>query len=191
MLNRHKGWIVVIVLGLASTLLGGCMASVPAGTIPDFYTPPPTPDGGPIPDATATPVPPTPVSDPALPGVLLTQETDAGSLYLIRYEGGQGVCVALTFDTQTLAVNHCGLTPGQGVGFVDSLTAPDGRVARVAYGLAPSEGVTAVAIEFSGGGNVPATVNSGGYVLVLGSGQTPRRATAIDQFGYMAGQWGF
>lgn len=178
-------------LGLASLLIGGCIMSAPAATLPDEYTPPPTPDGGPIPGATATPAPPIPEPDPALPGVLLTQETDAGPLYLIRYEGGQGLCVALTFDTQTLTANHCGLTPGQGVGYVDSLTAPDGRIARVAYGLTPGENVTAVAIEFSTGGNTPATVSSGGFVLVLGSGQTPRRATGIDQFGNMAGQWGF
>lgn len=134
-------------------------------------------------------VPPTP--DPAQPTILVTQDTDAGPLYLIRYQGGQGLCIALTFDTQTLAVNHCGLVAGRGVGFVDTITAPDGRAARAAYGLAPNEGVTAVAIEFSSGGNTPATVSSGGYILVLGNGQTPRRATGIDQFGNMAGQWGF
>ncbi|MBN2470740.1 MAG: hypothetical protein JXN59_08460, partial [Anaerolineae bacterium] len=90
-----------------------------------------------------------------------------------------------------LVANHCGLAAGQGVGFVESLTAPDGRVARVAFGLAPSDAVTAVAVEFTSGANAPAAVAGGGYMLVLENGQTPRRATAIDQYGYMAGQWRF
>ena len=178
----------MLLLGLV--LLAGCMRSAPDTSVPEPTIPTLTPEGGQAPLPLApSPLPSTP--DSALPAVLLTQPTDAGPLYLIHYQGGQGRCLALTFDPQTLAVNRCGLASGQGVGFVDQITAPDGRVARAAYGLTPGGTITAVAIEFSGGGNTPALVAGEGYMLLLENGQTPRRATAIDQYGYMAGQWGF
>ncbi len=169
---------------LAAGALAGC---VRPGFIGEEPPPPMTPTDTPEAAPAHTPAPP----DPSRPDVLITQETDAGPLYLIRYEGGQGLCVALTFDPQTLAANRCGLRAGAGVGFVETLTAPDGRAARVAFGLAPNDAVTAVAVEFTSGANAPAVATGGGYLLVLEDGQTPRRATAIDQFGYMAGQWGF
>lgn len=175
---------VFALLLLAAGALAGC---VRPGFMGEDPPPPVTPTHTPI----AEPIDSLATPDPSRPDVLLTQETDAGLLYLIRYEGGQGLCVALTFDPQTLAANRCGLRAGTGVGFVETLTAPDGRAARVAFGLAPNDTVTAVAVEFTSGANAPAAASGGGYLLVLEDGQTPRRATAIDQFGYMAGQWGF
>lgn len=140
----------------------------------------------PAPEASSTAVP----VEPAAPVILLEQPTGGGTLRLIRYEGAQGTCLALTFDPQTLAVNRCGAFAG-GVGFVEALTAPTGQTVRVAFGLTGSPAVTAVAIEFAGGSNAPAAVNGGGYLLILAAGQTPLRATAIDQYGYMVGQWRF
>jgi len=168
-----------LVLALAAALLSGCV--MPAGSpAPPTITLPPAAD----------PASPTPPAEPSAPVVLLEQPTAAGSLRLLRYEGAQGACLAVTFDPQTLAVTRCGAFAG-GVGFVDSLTDPAGQTVRVAFGLAGDPAATAVAIEFAGGGNAPATVRQGGYLLILAAGQTPLRATAIDQYGYMVGQWRF
>ncbi len=158
-------------------LLGGCL-------MPATESPPTV--ALPAPEASSTPA----VVEPAAPVILLEQPTAGGTLRLIRYEGAQGTCLALTFDPQTLAVNRCGTFTG-GVGFVEALTDPTGQTVRVAFGLTGNPAVTAVAIEFAGGGNAPATVSGGGYLLVLAAGQTPLRATAIDQYGYMVGQWRF
>ena len=71
-----------------------------------------------------------------VPAVLVTVETDAGPLTLIRYQGAEGLCLAVTFDPQAFPVTRCGLAAGAGVGFVDSLPAPDGREMRIAFGQA-------------------------------------------------------
>ncbi|GAB4574460.1 MAG: hypothetical protein Kow0077_21120 [Anaerolineae bacterium] len=163
-------------------MVGGCFQT--AEQPPPVTSEPPAGAQATVPLVSLTP-------DPAAPAILLTLPTDAGPLHLIRYRGGQGVCLALTFDPQTLAVNRCGLAEGVGRGFVESLTAPDGRAVRVVFGLAPHDGVTAVALEFADGRNAPAVTAGGGYALLLEAAQTPVRATAIDQFGYMAGQWAF
>ncbi len=164
---------------LAGLLLSGCL--MPAGqTVPPTATPA-------VVDSAAEATLP---ADLSAPVVLLEQPAAGGSLRLIRYSGPQGTCLALTFDPQTLAVNRCGV-PASGSGFVDSLTDPTGQTVRVAFGLTGHPAVTAVAIEFAGGGNAPATVGGGGYLLILAAGQTPLRATAIDQYGYMVSQWRF
>jgi hypothetical protein len=132
-----------------------------------------------------------PTSDPNAPVILLARPVGAYMLNVIRYTGPQGVCLALSFDTQTLPVNHCGTYNGSGVGFVTALTDPDGGTVRVAYGLTLDPAITAVAVEFTDGGNTNSFTENGAYLILLDGGRSPRRATGVNQFGNMVGQWTF
>ncbi len=173
------------VLIAAVVLLTGCMAPGAAEETAPAALLTPTLEQA----VEALPASPTP--DPALPAVLLQQAAGAGTLSLVRYSGPQGTCVALTFDPQTFPVNRCGTFSGPGIGFVDSLTDPAGGAVRVAYGLALDPNISAVAVEFAGGGNTNTAVQNGAYLLVLGGGQMPQQAIAINQFGNLVGRWPF
>ena len=111
------------------------------------------------------------------PVILLARPVGAYTLNVIRYTGPQGVCLALSFDTQTLPVNHCGTYNGSGVGFVTALTDPGGGTVRVAYGLTLDPAITAVAVEFTDGGNTNSFTENGAYLILLDGGRSPRRAT--------------
>jgi len=149
-----------------------------------------------LPSPTMTPpttVPPTPTYA-ALPGgpVILTEAAaGAETVALIRYESAGQTCLTATFNLRILDATRCGPFSGAGVGFVETLTDSAGQGFRVAYGLVLDETITAVAVEFYGGGNTNAMTQSGGYLLVLEAGQTPQRALGINQYGNLVGSWTF
>lgn len=141
-----------------------------------------------LPDETPTSTPP---PDPNAPAVLIAQELGAGTLSILRFPRGTEVCVAASFNLQTFAASHCGNLSGVGVGFVDSITDPGGVTHRIAYGLALDATMTAVAIEFTGGGNTNTQPQNGGYLFVLQPGQTPSAAFGVNVQGNLVGRWGF
>ncbi len=169
---------------LAALAVSGCL--LPA---PDSAPPPATAAPTPALDAPASPLAGAPPSGG--PALLAEQPAGGGTLRLLRYTGAGQTCVAVTFNMQTLEANRCGAFAGAGVGFVDTLTDPGGQPVRVAYGLLLEPSITAVAVEFAGGGNANVPAHNGGYLLVLEAGQTPQRAIGINQFGNLVGSWAF
>ncbi len=135
--------------------------------------------------------PPSPPADPDAPAVLLERSVGAGTLYLIRYPSAGQTCLSITFNPHVLEVQRCGPFSGTGVGWLDTLTDPAGQPVRVAYGLALAGTITAVAVEYTGGGNDNTLVQNGGYLFMLREHQTPRRAVGINQYGNMVGSWTF
>lgn len=178
-----------LLLIIITGLLTGCLRSVPG--MDDAVFPMAEPA------ATATlPVPspppaPTATRDPAAPVILLQQTVNGQPLYLIRYLVADETCLVATFDLQALATTHCGAYAGAGIGLVGTLTDPAGGTVRLAYGLALDPAISAVAIEFTSGGNAHTFVENGGYALVLTGSQTPRRAVAVNQFGNLIDRWLF
>jgi len=170
--------------------LAGCV--LPFGT--QTPLPPPTLESPPPTAPSAETAEPEAGATPSGPAILLQQPVGAGTLLLIRYQGAGQPCLAATFTAEVFQANRCGaaLTPGAvGVGYVDALTDPAGATVRVAYGVVHNPAITAVAVEFVGGGSASAPVQNGGYALALTGDQRPRRASGIDQYGYLVGQWEF
>jgi hypothetical protein len=176
---------------MIAVLLSSCLRPAPDQPDPMPITEPPPSTVAPTP--TDVPVQPTGTAtpDPALPVVMLEQALDVGTFYLIRYQGPQGLCICPTFNPRILEMQRCGTFSGAGVGFVDEVTDPGGGIIRVAYGMSLDNRSTAVAVEFASGGNGHVFTENNGYALILEGNQTPRRATAIDQYGNMVGQWTF
>lgn len=170
---------------LLAALAAGCLMSDEPAAAPTL--PPPTRPVDVPAAATVTPIPP----DPNVPAILLETATASGPLYLIRYPSAGQTCLSATFNPRIFEHQQCGPFEGVGVGFVTTISDPGGGEVRVAYGLALEATITAIALEFTGGGNTNMFVQNGGYVFVLADRQTPRRAVAIDQFGNLVGTWAF
>ncbi len=125
--------------------------------------------------------------DPAAPAILLMQPVGEAAIAVIRYMAGAETCLAASFDLRVLESAHCGAFGDVGVVFAATLTNPQGQAVPVVYGGLFDSTVTAVAIEFAGGGNASAAVENGGFLLLLQPGQTPRRAVGVNQFGNLVG----
>ncbi len=187
-------------LVVLTLFLAGCVLPFEAQTSPPptAEIPPPTSPSAETaePEARAT------LSPPSGPAILLQQPVGAGTLLLIRYQGAGQPCLAATFTAEVFQANRCDetltLAPASaggrevvGVGYVDTLTDPAGTTVRLAYGVVHNPAITVVAVEFVGGGSASAPVQNGGYALALSNQQQPRRASGIDQYGYLVGQWSF
>lgn len=178
--NPRSSWLSVqLCFMMGIILLAGCASDNTAAV-------PPT-------AAQATDIPATivPAIDSAAPAILQQPVLANGSLAIISYTGPEGQCLALSFDTRVFIAQHCGTFEGDGVGFIAMITDPTGAPLRLAYGLVLDPDISAVAIEFVGGGNAHSFTENGSYLILLEEGQTPRRATGVNPFGNMVGQWTF
>ncbi len=174
----------VISILIVAGLLSGCLRAA-EGPAPILATPSPlAAEVSPIPSE--TPVP-TVAVDPAAPAILVTRPVGEAAIVVIRYLAGAEICLAASFDLRVLESSHCGSFDGVGVVFTATLTNPQGQAVPVAYGGLFDSSVTAVAIEFAGGGNASAQVENGGFLLLLQPGQIPQRAVGINQFGNLVG----
>ena len=190
----RRGFAGSVVGGLLLLLvLAGCVLPAPEDTL--IAAPSDAPTGQAVTSAAPTELPPTGLPtvthDPAAPVILLAEPVGAETLSLIRFESAGQDCLTATFNPRIFGVLHCGPFSGVGVGFVDTLTDAAGQTVRAAYGLALDPTITAVAVEFSGGGSASVFVQQGAYLLVPGPQQIPRRALGINQFGNLVGSWQF
>ncbi len=107
---------------------------------------------------------------------VITFYTDPGGSKCVRYTIGSRSNAACATSARSTLLALQGIE-------ADSA----GSVYSIITGRAFTDRITAVSLEFTDGGNVPADVTDGGFVVVLPGKRTAIWAIPIDQYGNLVG----